>query len=244
MNRQKWIASYVVSMCIFMILINSTYISAEDDKETGTLSISADAAKSGYWEDSQWIFYVAQCPSEEQIIITLEYSGDLNLDLVILVDSTGTKTMAWDITHCGWDEALYPKAGYSAIDTTDTKKTGPEKIIYLNLNPETVAVYILIYAAAGEGISQYTLTCSNTVNPVPNSSLERCWTILQAWILFGVGCIIFSIIFLKIVKRAIMTPDQKAAEKLKKEEAQKQKAKKAKATGKAPSSMAARKSSR
>jgi len=245
MNR-KILVFWAILFGIYLIGLNPLFTIAQSDSKTGTLTISSGAATNEYWEDTQWIFYVTQCPSEEQVIITLEYEGELNLDLVILVDETtaGDKILAWDITHCGWDSTQYPTTGYSAINTKDTAITGPETVVYTNLNVDTKAVYILVYAKEGVGTSDYTLTCSRSFNAVPSTSLQRCSTILQAWILFGIGCVIFSVVFLKIVKRAIMTPDQKAAEKMKKEEAKKKKDTQLKATGKAKSSMAARKSTR
>ncbi len=42
-----------------------------------------------------------------------------------------------------------------------------------------------------------------------NTDLDYCWTILQAWILFGVVCVVFSIVFYKVVRQLTLTTEQK-----------------------------------
>ena len=66
-------------------------------------------------------------------------------------------------------------------------------------------VYILVYSADGAGNSTYTITCNRDMTMLTNTDLDYCWTILQAWILFGVVCVVFSIVFYKVVRQLTLT---------------------------------------
>jgi hypothetical protein len=183
--------------------------------------------KYGTWEDTQWQFFSITVESQETLNLTLDYQGDLDLDLILYVDEQpgSYKKYAWDISHCQLDN--YPYDAYSGVRTKNTASAAPERIMYLqNSTGETKIVYVLVYVYDGLGNSSYTLTANKPIHIMESDELEKCWLVIQAWAIFAVGCVIFSVIFIKIVKRATMTPEQKA--ELRAKEEQKKQAKKGK----------------
>jgi hypothetical protein len=187
------------------------------------------------WEDSQWQFFRSTCEAGQTIQISLIYNGTLNIDLMLFVDPdpATNKKIAWDITHCQFDvdtNTAHQYSAFSAINTYNTSLTGPEQIIFTNDFSEiTKDVYILLYVKEVQGgqsigSANYFLTSTNNLQLVTSDQWDRCSTIQNAWILFAVGSVIFSIIFYKIVKRMTLPAEKKAELRLQKEQKQAEKA--------------------
>lgn len=230
---------------VFMLTLLIPSVSSLSGDNTTTVSGNLVATtlptgdKYGTWEDTQWQFFSISVEYQETLNITLDYQGDLDLDLMLYVDETpgGHQKYAWDISHCQLEANQYD--AYSGVRTTNTASAAPERIVFIqNLAEETKMVYLLVYVYDGLGNSTYTLNANKAIHIITSGELEKCWIVVEAWAIFAVGCVIFSLIFIKIVKRAILTPEQKAELRLK--EDQKKKTKKGKEV-KEKTSMANRK---
>jgi hypothetical protein len=223
--QKKWsmmlLIGYILGTSLFLFH-NIAQTRAAENRLTGTLAATLEDT----WEDSQWQFFSIKAPLNQLIQINLTYKGDLDIDLWIFVDTNNTgaeQTInAWDITHCGLDRQ---PTQYSAIKTKETALNQPEQIIYKNIDFEVERiVYILIFVDKGIGTSEYTLTATTAIEQI-NENLEQCWTTIQAWTLFGIGCVTMFVIVVVIAKKKARTPEQKAAEQLKKDEKLKAKGK-------------------
>lgn len=237
----KKIKNYIGVWLLCWLVIQSQGNFIQTVSSSNQISGKLKASLEDTWEDSQWQFYKTNAPFNQSIEINLTYSGDLDIDLWVFVDSntTGTdqRVNAWDITHCNIDRQ---PTLYSAIKSTEVNFTAPERIFYSNIEFEIERIiYILVFVESGIGESNYELSATNEIEILNKEDGEKCWTIVQAWIIFGISIMIIFGFVLYVAKKKARTPDQKAADRLKKEQKTKTKVK-----DKQKSTMAARKSGR
>jgi hypothetical protein len=243
-NMKKWIKKQLKFgifglIFFFSILTSSTFGKSVfiSGNNTSIITGRLSSELPNTWEESQYDFYQTLCPFGETVVITLNYEGNLDLDLVIFVDETSftedQHAYAWDIAHCDFNLEKHPPKSYSRIATTNTSIDGEEMVVYTNVEFDiSRKVYILVFAEKGTGNSNYILECANPITLVPNADYEDCRLVLYAWILFGVSIILVSLLIFRIAKRALLTPEQKAEIAAKKAEDEKEKAVKAKLSGK------------
>jgi len=220
------LSSVGLGILIFISSFGLGYVSSgENTTQIRGQLVSYDDSR---WDRKQYDFFQTTCLFNETIQIKLDYYGDADVDILIFVDeeteTDAQRIYAWDIAHCGFDSDNHVPVGKSTKIGTNTDTIGSEIVYYTNSRFQvTRNVYILVYIERGLGISDYTLTSSQNIISVPSENYEKCWTVLQAWGVFGLGVIIILIIFIRWAKKAAMTPEQRAA--LEKAKADKFKAK-------------------
>lgn len=129
------------------------------DKISGVLAANLEER----WEDSSWIFFITEVPFGEIVSVRVAYSGDLDLDVMLFVDTdvdSSQRMLGWDISHCRFNYPEDKLVSYSQKRTTNTSETGEERVEYQNNVPSTInrKVYVLIYTYDGLGSSNYNVT--------------------------------------------------------------------------------------
>ncbi len=175
------------------------------------------------WEDTAWIFLTVEVPYQDLLVLQLNYSGTLDLDMMLFVEqdpNVEQKMIGWDISHCRFD---YPKeklVAYSQARTTNTNENTTELIEFRNTIPSPTAriAYLLIYVFSGTGTSDFILNIisGHSLTVVPNEQLNSCILVYLYWLIFVAVVSLFSIIFIRIVKNKTMTEEQKRAREEKK----------------------------
>jgi len=197
------------------------------DKISGVLAANLEER----WEDSSWIFFITEVPFGEIVSVRVAYSGDLDLDVMLFVDTdvdSSQRMLGWDISHCRFNYPEDKLVSYSQKRTTNTSETGEERVEYQNNVPSTInrKVYVLIYTYDGLGSSNYNVTSYNghQLSVIPNHQLNSCILVYLYWLIFVGVVSFFSFIFIKYIKRKTMTEEQKRALEEKKKKKSKAKA--------------------
>ncbi|MHA1338619.1 MAG: hypothetical protein ACTSRZ_00015 [Promethearchaeota archaeon] len=247
-NKIKFLK--ILYFILFFLLIfgveYSPAVSAQSSNTIqGVISVNSRIAPRNIWTDSMWKFYKATVRKNETLVVNMSYSGDLDIDLRFYVDENPTtqKVVAWDITHCGLDDAIEapekPKRNSQERGTTAT-----EQCIYTNYIfsiPRIVYILVFCYDYFGKGgESIYTLNSNLTIQEVSSKELIKSIELTAAWNWYFIGTGVTIIIavmisgYLRIPKkeRKMMKiqkreeKQRKLEEKLaKKEKEQKQKRK-------------------
>jgi len=184
--------------------------------ENESMNVTASVYNRGVWTDDQWEYYTAEVKRYDTIDITLEYAGDLDLDMRLYVDEVNpldTNLYAWDITHCGIPDSPEPARnsqirGYNEIESVKYYNQ------IWNVN-RTVWILVFCYDSDGAGDSLYTLTSNVTLNRLTLYDVQQCFGVREAWIVFGVSLAAITVVFLIVGKRAKIPRDQKALKKVK-----------------------------
>jgi hypothetical protein len=221
-NLKRTYKFLIISWLLIFVSTNTQNVSGASYTQSGnSFSGTLDSKIESTWEDSQWQYFKTSCSLYNHLVINLSYSGDLDLDLWIFVDevSTGAEQniVPKDITHCQLTGTPTKYSHLRTLNTTLAKEN--EHIYYINSVFNTARdVYILVFVQDGVGSSAYTLMVNNTVTAIPADQVEACWTVWQAWLLFGVGCAIFSVLIIIYAKKSSRTREKKSEDAQKKAE--------------------------
>jgi len=229
-NNFKYNRKIVLRIIILIFIIFNTnkirFVSSEENYiKIGEISVNSRIASRNIWVDSMWIFYKVSVEKNQTLIVNMTYSGDLDLDLRFYVDEDPTtqKVMAWDITHCGLDDAKEiqepnkPKRNSQERGTSAT-----EQCIYTNyifIKPRIVYILVFCYEHYGYGgKSSYTLSSNLKLEDVNYKELIKSKELTIAWNIYFIG-VGFTIIIAIMISNYLKIPrKERKMRKIKKKE--------------------------
>ena len=217
---------------LFIINLPIEFGSAQRNFEyEGVMTIDEISLSGTQWTDDMWKFYKVNIIENDEIELTLSYSGSLDLDLRIYIDEIGEHQIqnqdnyAWDITHCGLDETVEPICN-SQIRTLNTSTDGiPENVSWTNEQYISArVVYVLIFVYDGEmGSSNYTLTSNKILTEVLTGDLNACFGLKEGWMTFGAAALMVSIGAVAWVRKSSTSKEEQQEKTNKKNKDKKQK---------------------
>jgi hypothetical protein len=195
-------------------------VTAAPSSFQGTMSVQNE----NIWTNDQWQYYKVEIELGITVVVTLTYSGALDLDLYLIwKHENGENFNGLDLTLCPFESIVYD--GFSQYRTNNTDNIGaPEELVFSNptsLIPREAYILVLVFNGTGE--STYTLSANSTMIEIDDSNVSPCEDILLKLGITIIGALIvlaiFTIIILKGRKWVVLTP----AERKKKKEEKKQK---------------------
>ncbi|MGV9205501.1 MAG: hypothetical protein ACOC44_15935 [Promethearchaeia archaeon] len=183
--------------------------------------------------NDQWQWFEITVDLGEEAHVTLEYSGDLDLDLFAYWYRDNKDDYpefnGFDLTHCPRTDEdgneTYVVADYSQFRTNDTDALGQPEAIYLE-NPtyrleEDQKAYILVYVHSGVGESEYKLNSNIEFTLIDHDDVYDCTytsNILILYIVIALVIFSLSVYIVRRKKKKILKPPEKKDQKKEKEE--------------------------
>jgi len=226
MNKKRLINSILINIIVLnliFITVHSIRGKEEASKEFKETLICEDES---VWTDSQWQFYNVSVDTGDTVFVTLNYEGDLDLDLRFYWKRDNPVGFnGFDLSHCDIDNDRYVYAENSQIRTTDTNKLGEAEELTISnptfkLKRDKIA-YILVYVYEGEGASDYVLTANRELSKINHNIVYDCNLQLAILIIYMIGAVIIMTLFSLYIKRKkakITGVDKKKKAEMEKEE--------------------------
>ncbi|MHA1251670.1 MAG: hypothetical protein ACTSRP_16885 [Candidatus Helarchaeota archaeon] len=174
--------------------------------------------------DDQWQWYKCVVELGQKIVVTLDYAGDLDLDLRLYWKRENFPEFnGFDLTHCSINDKKYNCSQYSQFRTHNTYELGhPEELYFTNpsyTKEEDKIAYILVYVHSGEGKSKYVLEANHDLIEINDNDVYDCNSVIAVLFAYYIlmGIVFSSYVFIVVrKKRKILKSQRKEEEELKK----------------------------
>jgi hypothetical protein len=176
MQKQTLFRYGILSIIAMSVIVSSQINTAQAFTYEGTMIKSQTAERYGIWTRDMWKFYKFTLEYGVAVEINLTYSGVLDLDLRLYIDTEHLLTddqvpMAWDVTGYGLRPEITPIRN-SQIRGTDGVL---EEAYYKNEGYVYGRnVYVLIFVYEGDvGESDFILKSNITLSDVPKNEYAK-----------------------------------------------------------------------